>query len=90
MKYITINNYKKACAEYVKACGGVSAPQKNMMNMPLYAILGFSTPNGLQACISFNRADSVTRKGFSHKVNKLAYSYNRKLANKLIKPVDLY
>ena len=90
MKYITIINYKKACAEYVKACGGVSAPQKSMMNMPLYAILGFSTPNGLQACISFNRADSVIRKGFSHKANKLAYSYNRKLANKLIKPVDLY
>lgn len=89
MEY-TIINYKIACAKYVEACGGVNAPQKNMLNMPLYAILGFSTPNGLQACISFNRADSVTRKGFSRKVNKLAYSYNRKLANKLIRPVDLY
>ena len=89
MKY-TIISYKRACAKYVEACGGVNAPQKNMLNMPLYAILGFSTPNGLQACISFNRADSVTRKGFSRKVNKLAYSYNRKLANKLIRPVDLY
>lgn len=86
----TIINYKKACAKYVDACGGVKAPQKNMINMPLYAVLGFSTPNGLQACISFNRADSVTRKGFSQKVNNLAYSYNRKLANKLIRPVDLY
>ena len=86
----TVINYKKACAKYVDACGGVNAPQKKMMNMPLYAVLGFSTYNGLQACISFNRADSVERKGFSKKVNELAYQYNHRLFNKLIKPVNLY
>ena len=86
----TVINYKKACAKFVDACGGVNAPQKKMMNMPLYAVLGFSAPNGLQACISFKRVDSAERKGFSRKVNNLAYEHNRRLFNKLIKPVDLY
>ena len=86
----TVINYKKASTKYVDAGGGVNAPQKKMMNMPLYVVLGFSTYNGLQACISFNRADSVKRKGFSKKVNELAYQHNHRLFNKLIKPVDLY
>ena len=87
---ISVIQYKRACADFVEACGGVNAPQKNMLNLPLYSVLGFSTPNGLQACISFNRADSVTRKGFSRKVNELAYKHNRRLANKLIRPFDIY
>lgn len=87
---ISVIQYKRACADFVEACGGVNAPQKKMMNMPLYAVLGFSAYNGLQACISFNRADSVTRKGFSRKTNELAYKHNRRLFNKLIKPFDIY
>ena len=87
---ISVIQYKRACADFVEACGGVSAPQKNMLNLPLYSVLGFAAPNSLRAAISFNRADSASRKGFSHKVNELAYKHNRRLFNKLIKPFDIY
>lgn len=86
----SVINYKKACAKYVDACGGVKAPQKKMMNMPLYAVLGFAAPNSLRAAISFNRADSASRKGFSRKVNELAYKHNRRLFIQIIGPHNIY
>lgn len=87
---ISVIQYKRACGLFVKACGGIYAPQKSMMNLPLYSCLGFSAPNGLSAAISFNRADSASRKGFSYGTNKLAQQLEPTLFNQIIGPHNIY
>lgn len=82
--------YKKACGLFVKACGGIYAPQKTMMNLPLYSCLGFSAPNGLSASISLNRKDAETRRGFSYGANKLAQLLEPTLFNQIIGPYNIY